>query len=381
MTHRQLLSLVFVTLALFVSACDVEVPSEGRLVIIGGGLSGANEPVYQSILQARQGEGPICVIPTAGASPESSMRSAVSRFENHGGPGAAEGVLISEDNPEAAHDPAVVATLNDCGGFFFTGGQQSRIARVFRPDGVASPAFQAVAERHAQGAVVSGTSAGAAIMSDPMISGGSSAGALERGVEGDGVRTMEGLGFLADAAVDQHFLARGRIGRLLVAVLQKDEYTFGFGIDENTALAVEGDSVWTVGESGVVIVEGHEAVPAPEGNGGTGLRLYLLGDGDGYDMRHRRVFVDPAKQPLQQVSGELDLPDDIYARWALLHVLDGLARTDVQRVVLNAEGYDLILGKAEGFQAHAWDQEGVQGTPGGLTVGPFTVDLLQESGG
>ncbi len=136
------------------------------------------------------------------------------------------------------------------------------------------------------GAVVSGSSAGAAIMTDPMIGGGSSAGALQEGVraegEGEGVVLEKGLGLLETAFVDQHFLARGRWARLLVAVLATDSFDLGMGIDENTALVVEGDSAWVVGASGVVFFDTRGVVRDDEGKAGSGIVLHLLG------LRRRR---------------------------------------------------------------------------------------------
>ncbi|MEJ2204672.1 MAG: Type 1 glutamine amidotransferase-like domain-containing protein [Gemmatimonadota bacterium] len=120
---------------------------------------------------------------------------------------------------------------------------------MFLPGGDTTAAYQTLWRRWQEGAVVAGSSAGAAMMSRIMIAGGSSAEAVTHGVapdgEGEGVVIRSGMGFLPHAIVDQHFLARGRIGRLLVAVLATDSLPLGLGIDENTAL-VEPSSPSTV---------------------------------------------------------------------------------------------------------------------------------------
>ena len=59
-------------------------------------------------------------------------------------------------------------------------------------------------------------------MSGPMIVSGTSLNALSAGItqdpdEEDGFRIGRGLGFFSWGLVDQHFLQRGRIGRLLAA--------------------------------------------------------------------------------------------------------------------------------------------------------------------
>ncbi len=360
-------------------------PTEGRLVIIGGGLSGQNEAVYRDILDARLDGGPICVIPTAGASPESSMESAAGRFERWGGEGAARGILISTDNPESALDPAVAEEIRSCGGFFFTGGQQSRIVNVFLPEGERSPAYEAVMERFRAGAVVSGSSAGAAIMTSPMIAGGSSEGAFEDGLDG-GVRLTPGLGFMPASVMDQHFLARGRIGRLIVAVLQAPEFASGFGVDENTALVVEGDRAWVTGASGVVLVDGSRATASGETPAAsTGVRLELLGAGDTIDLRTLQVREPAGKAPvrgLEIVATDDDEPsppeapvDGLFDNWMLLHLFHHFAHEGEATIVSEVEGHRVTLSAGSDLRGVAHPEIGVRGTPQGLSVGPIRVEI------
>jgi len=243
----------------------------GRLVIVGGALADSNEAIYRAILDARLGDGPFCIFPTAAATPEKSIDEPVKAFEKYSGPGTAKGILISSARPETARDPAIVAQISACSGFFFIGGVQSRVIMAFRPDGKPTPAYDALMARWREGAVVSGSSAGAAIMSDPMIAGGTSAAATVRGLRrttvaasdsneaASGVTITTGLGFFPSALADQHFLARGRFGRLLVALLDLDQFDLAFGIDENTALVVDGCTVWNPGLSDVVVMDERPA--------------------------------------------------------------------------------------------------------------------------
>src|SRR5687767_13524241 len=93
--------------------------TDGRLVIIGGALSANNEAVYRAILAGRSGSGPFCIIPTAGATPETGMAGPIANFDRYGGAGTAAGVLVSASKPETARDPAVVEQIGKCSGFFF----------------------------------------------------------------------------------------------------------------------------------------------------------------------------------------------------------------------------------------------------------------------
>ena len=355
----------------------------GRLVIIGGALKDENAAVYQAILDGRSGGGPVCVLPTASGVPEESMQEYVDVFDAFGGRGTARGVLLTLDDPAQADETSFAEVLRACSGFFFTGGSQSRIMDVFLPSGEATLASQAVVERFRQGAVISGSSAGAAIMSNPMIGGGSSAGALAQGIqtldEGDGVWLTEGLGFLRDGLVDQHFLARGRWARLMVAVLGTPSDPLGFGIDENTALVVENGWAHVVGESGVVFLDARDASREAGGNGGYGLRLFLLGSDDGVALETGEVFPADGKDPIPAESALFASPDrDLFDGRALLEVLFEMATTSDDRLTFHQSGHFLEFRKEPGFRALGWDGMGIQGTPLGLFLGPFVLSAWKE---
>lgn len=355
----------------------------GRLVIIGGALRSENTPVYQAILDSRWGDGPLCVIPTASGTPTSAMEGYVQDFDSLGGPGTATGILLTTENRAQALDEEMAGRLGECSGFFFTGGSQSRILEVFLPNGEPTPAYHALWERFQAGAVISGSSAGAAIISDPMIGGGSSREALEQGVQGReeaaGVWVTPGLGFLKEGIVDQHFLARGRWARLMVAILATEEDRLGFGIDENTALVVAGDSAWVAGESGVIFFDARAAVREDGGNGGYGVRMFLLGTGDGVDLRSGDVTWEGTKEEIPAGGGSFHHATvDLFERWSLLTVLFDLATATDERLTFHQDGHFLEFRKEPGFRAMGWDGLGIQGTPSGLFLGPFVLSGWRE---
>ena len=356
----------------------------GRLVIAGGGLQADNSAVYQSIVDARAGDGPLCVVPTASGDPEVSMERAVATLTGYGGVGSVKGILISTENPSQAQDPSVVAEIRTCSGFFFTGGSQSRIVDVFLPGGDTTEAYRALWQQWQEGAVVSGSSAGAAMMSRVMIAGGSSADAVTHGVrlpDGDGVHIREGMGFFELGMLDQHFLARGRIGRLLVSTLQENSPQIGLGIDENTALVVDGDSAWVVGASGVVVVDGR-SVQRTGPSRGLGLRMSLVGAGDLLDLRTLSVQRERTKNPMPVTETSIELPEDPFARWVFLHLMVDLASSSIQEATFALSEANLRVLEDEGFSASmAGPTGGIEGTPAGFSAGPFKVDLLQGSAG
>lgn len=361
-----------------------ETVETGRLVIVGGGLQSENTPVYEAILDGRLGSDPLCVIPTASGTPERSMEGYVSTFDELGGPGTARGILLTVEEPARADSEAVAAQLKSCSGFFFTGGSQSRITTVLRPQGEATAAFEAIWERFMAGAVVAGSSAGAAIMTDPMIAGGGSLEALQMGIrseeeDAEGVLIEPGLGFLEIGFIDQHFLARGRWGRLLVAILDSGGDGLGFGIDENTALVVNGDSARVVGESGVIFMDARSF----SGEGGDTLsrqaRVFLLGNGDVVSLDNGEVAWDSAKEDLPATDRPFDLrAPDLFDDMALLEVLHQLALARDAEASFVQDGYRIEVREGSDFQALAGEGEGVAGTPWGLSMGPFLLNVQRE---
>lgn len=352
----------------------------GRLVIVGGALDRENTAIYQAVLEGRSGDGPICVIPTASSVPAESMASAVEVLSGYGGEGSAKGVLLSTEAPERARDPQVASELEGCSGFYFTGGSQSRILDVFLPAGDTTEAYRAVWSRWQAGAVVAGSSAGAAMMSRVMISGGGSDEAMMHGVtwgpEADGVQLQPGMGFF-EPILDQHFLARGRIGRLIVAVLDGDTPPVGLGIDENTALVVDGGAAEVVGASGVIVVDGRESRPTqPDGAGQVMLRL--AGAGDVLDLQTLRVTRGEEKTPLLRGPGGTEPPDAPFDRWAFLHLIQGLASSPDEEATFDLDGARLRIREGAGFTASSLGPSGgAEGTPAGLSAGPFVVELVR----
>ena len=136
-----------------------------------------------------------------------------------------------------ANEPAFAEPLDEATGVWFIGGNQSFLTETYL--GTATERrIRGVLER---GGVVGGTSAGAAIMSPVMIRR-----------DTPEVEVGPGFGFLPGTVVDQHFLKRNRQARLL-SVLDRHPELVGLGIDEGTALVVEGARMQVLGDSQVMV--------------------------------------------------------------------------------------------------------------------------------
>jgi cyanophycinase len=103
-----------------------------------------------------------------------------------------------------------------------------------------------------------------------------------------------GMGLIRDVIIDQHFAERGRMGRLLGAVAHNPR-VLGLGIDEDTAVMVEGDTFRVIGSGGVYVVDGTDVTYCnlAEARAECALsmhdvRVHVLSDGDGFDLKARK---------------------------------------------------------------------------------------------
>ncbi|MEE2826987.1 MAG: cyanophycinase [Planctomycetota bacterium] len=206
----------------------------GKLVIAGGG--GLPVSITDSFIELAGGDqSKIVVIPTASQRADQPDRGETQRLWRERGAGAV--VRLHTRSREEADEEAFVAPLRTATGVWFSGGSQSRITEVYLGTQVEAE-LNALLQR---GGVIGGSSAGAAIMSKVMIAGGNPM-----------AKTSAGFGFLPDTVVDQHFLRRNRVNRLL-GVLHQHPGLVGIGIDEGTALVCSGDALRVVGQSYVTL--------------------------------------------------------------------------------------------------------------------------------
>ncbi|MFT7167811.1 MAG: cyanophycinase [Paracoccaceae bacterium] len=348
-------------LALTASCAQTGSARRGDLMIVGGGLQAENAEVLGAFLHGTGQR--IIVLPTASGVPLKSGPGAVSDLELYASPDQSLGVLpILSDTPQHAQDAQYVRAIEEATGAWFTGGVQSRILAVFRPDGVDSPAYQAMVELLERGGMIGGSSAGAAMMCDPMIAWGNSREALLCGVHGDtedqALGIEQGMGFFPFGLVDQHFLRRGRIGRLVVA-LEHTGQTLGFGIAENSALAVDLAKARgrVLGTRAVVVVNSAGSVQS--GLSRRGLRVSLLSSGDEVDLKRGKVRVDPSKHAIQPSAEAIDSEGEALGPWdryALSLLMERLARAPESEQRASDEVFSLVLRADSRTQFRASDE-------------------------
>jgi len=272
---------------------DAEPAIRGYAVPIGGALKADNEEVWQRIVQLAGGKGArFVVFGTASEDPEASAKQVVDLLQRRGA--IAEALPVAPkflwvDLSKVVRDPALIAKVKAAKGVFFTGGVQERIVDVLQPGGQSTPMLDAIWDVYRKGGVIAGTSAGAAIMSTIMFRDAPSVINILKGRFADGKQVDRGLGFVGPHLfVDQHFLKRGRFGRMIPLMMAKG-YKVGLGVDENTAAIIRGDEIEVIGDRGALVVDLTEAkTDATLGAFNVqGARLSYLEHGDRYHLRAR----------------------------------------------------------------------------------------------
>ncbi|WP_414575664.1 cyanophycinase [Anabaena sp. CCY 9402-a] len=267
--------------------------SKRQLVIIGGAedKDGDSQILREFVRRAGGIKAYIVIITAATELPRDVGENYIRVFERLG----AENVrIIDTETREDASSSTALEAIANATGIFFTGGDQSRIISILKDTEIDA----AIHKRYSEGAVVAGTSAGAAVMPDKMI------------VEGDAqthprLETVEmglGLAFLPGVVIDQHFSERGRLGRLITALMQEPA-TLGFGIDENTAMVITDNQIEIVGEGSVTIVDDSETtysnvdvILKDEPLAICGAKLHILPHGYKFDLQTRKPILEQPSQ-------------------------------------------------------------------------------------
>ena len=147
--------------------------------------------------------------------------------------------------------PGFIESLSQYTAVYFGGGTQTRVMKIMDDH---QDLYLALRDKFLSGTVFSGNSAGLAIMSRTMITG---EGTLEE-IGPNAIETRSGMGFVRLAVLDQHYIRRNRVQRLLSVLMGAPE-RYGLGVDENTGVYIQdGNQVEVVGDRSVVVVDSGE---------------------------------------------------------------------------------------------------------------------------
>lgn len=223
--------------------------SETIFLAIGGGDISEAPDILDEIfgyMQKRGGDARMVVMTVATNEEEEAKKRYEAMFRRRG-VRHVEMVNISE-RTDAFNETSVKKVAN-ADALFFTGGDQQYVTALMG----GSPVDLAMKEKINEGILLAGTSAGAAMMSGSMVVGGEGGTAPRVG----GVELAPGMNLIPDTIIDTHFSQRARHGRLLTAIAH-DPQLLGLGIDERTAIRLQGKDFRVLGNGSVTVMDGRK---------------------------------------------------------------------------------------------------------------------------
>ena len=257
-------------------------PERGSLVIVGGAMRSAE--IYERFIDLAGGpDAHIVLVPTAGGAAEyDEFYQGMNAWRDHG---ARNLTLLHTTDPAEADTDAFVEPLKNAAGVFFFGGRQWRLVDAYGGT-KAEQAFQEVLDR---GGVIGGSSAGASIQGSFLVRGDTRTNTIMMGDH------QRGFGYLRDVGIDQHVLMRNRQFDL-IEVIETHPELLGIGIDEDTALVVQGDRAQVIGKSFVVVYDNQVTT-------GENGKFYFLAPGDRLNLATRESMRPSMIQsPIQGVQ-------------------------------------------------------------------------------
>ena len=235
------------------SADEQTTEIKGSLFIIGGG-SRPDHLVNRMIDEAglRDG-GYVVILPMSSSVPDSAIIWASEQFLKNG----INKVTGFNFLPDQSPSPQWIDSLKNASLIYISGGDQNRFMAIAGENEIEN----AIKTAWKNGAMIAGTSAGVAVMSELMITGDElrypDYTSTFRTIESENIKLGRGLGLVTTAIIDQHFVWRSRHNRLLTAIIEHPEI-MGIGIDESTAILVRGATAEVAGDSQVMVFRNPE---------------------------------------------------------------------------------------------------------------------------
>ncbi len=257
----------------------------GSLFIIGGG-SRPDYMMKEFIHLAGGDTSRIVIIPMASQSPEETALFQKNELETFGA-GSVHYLLFDTVTADCDENLRII---RDATGIFFSGGDQNRLTAVMLGTGL----LEEVKNIYQRGGVIGGTSAGAAVMSEIMITGDEHLTEENdepfSSIRRNNIITAPGFGLMQNAIIDQHFVERKRHNRLISLIIEYPDLV-GIGIAESTAIHVKDGNTFTViGENVVIVYDARNAQQQSDDNRGNlsarNIQLHILKSGDRFNFKN-----------------------------------------------------------------------------------------------
>ncbi len=279
--------ITLIVLLVFLFLQNFSAQPKGHLIIIGGG--NRTDEIMKKIFDLSGINSKVLIVPNASSEPLITGERLKKEFQALG----YKEVFIFNGDREKANDENYIKQFKDCNVVFFSGGDQNLLTK----DLLNTALLASIKTIYNNGGIISGTSAGAAVMSKIMITGdeykNKDSSNPFNAIEANNIVTTEGFGFVEDAIIDQHFIKRKRLNRLISVVLE-NKSKLGIGIDESTAILVFPDKTFEViGESQVIVfdpTQSHIIKRNDDKLGGANIQMHILLNGQKFDLKSRRVI-------------------------------------------------------------------------------------------
>ncbi|WP_427126894.1 cyanophycinase [Priestia megaterium] len=389
---------------------------KGNLLVAGGALGSSNSGVYKKFINLAEGEqAKIGIVPAASTKFDSSnqFKSDLIKYgvkaenieilpiSNHDFKGTPENESNWKTN---INSDKLAQKVKGLTGIWFVGGDQTLITGSLRNEnGSDSKVLQAIWHTYKKGAVLGGTSAGAAIMSNTMFAGGDSYGALSYGFtntyddmtqqEGGPAYLEKGLGFFQYGLVDQHFDNKARLGRLIATAYEKgNKNQLSYGIDEDTAMVVNNKEkqIEVVGRGGITLVDlakvqASDKFPSDYKN----ILISCITPGDKVNMATKEIVINPAKTSTrkneyysEKVGPNTGLfsPHGVLRKFLAYDLIDNAQSKEIKSYAFNQnKGFELTFRKSaesNGYWAYTDGQKDDYSiVKVALDIKPIDVDI------
>ena len=260
------------------------------LIAIGGAMDLEDPVIFKEFLRRAGGEkARIVVLPQASGLKDTGDEY-VQKFMDLG---VKRSPISLEFRSRVDADlPQHIKAVHNASGIFIAGGTQMRLSSIIGGTKLESELHKA----YQRGCIISGTSAGTAILSKVMLAYGKSGATPRERI----AQFTQGFGFTDKIVFDQHFRQRDRLGRLAYAIAAHPGL-LGVGVDENTAAIVENDSkISVIGKGAVTIVDGKNItasdvaeVTASRPIAISGLQVHVLTQGCTFNIKKHTAYIPP----------------------------------------------------------------------------------------
>lgn len=200
--------------------------------------------------------------------------------------------FIKADNKKDTANIDSIKRIQSAHAVFFTGGHQDKLISLLAQ----TKLLTAIKNKYYadKNFIVGGTSAGAMVLPETIITDGIIAAALYKG----DIKINKGFDLIKNIIVDTHFIKRGRFARLAHAVTLNPS-CLGIGLEENTALIIsEGNKAECIGSGMAVLIDGSKIgvtnINAVEGSTPIvveNLKVSILAEGSGYLFKERKFLL------------------------------------------------------------------------------------------